>query len=295
MRILVKTIIIFFMLIPVVVISIMLSYPARKLECEYAPSDINPPPPIPQLMWKGTGLVTIWFDDAYVSQGSTEVVEAMDKNGFVGAISVATGSVCKVGIMSWAQLRRLQEKGWEITSHSVSHYCDISKYNAKTIPYELLQSKSELQARGLRATNFVIPCGYNEHVLPNVWHFAKQHYLSYRKAGEQINPLPLRDAYTLTSFSISYSTPDSDIRNWIHKAVKEKAWIILAFHQIDELKYNYHTDGDKFKKILGMIKTSGLHVVLPTQVLALNSPSQSIKIALQKSVSPINPKEKNSD
>lgn len=215
----------------------------------------------------GSGLVTFWFDDAWASQYTSGVIQLMDKEGWVGAISVPTGLISTRNYMTWDQLRKLQAKGWETTSHSVTHICDPKKYDDKTTAYELLESKRALESRKFRADYFVIPCGYNSRILPNVVAFARKNYLAYRRAGEQINPLPVVDPYDLTTFTVTDMTSEEDVKKWVSEAVRKKGWLILEFHQIDGRKLRYNVSVEMFKKILVIVKDSKLPVVLPTQAL----------------------------
>ncbi|MGB6976674.1 MAG: polysaccharide deacetylase family protein [Gammaproteobacteria bacterium] len=242
------------------------------------PGPINPelskvayplPPSIKKLSCNRpkTGLITLWFDDAWLSQYTSGAIQLMNKAGFVGAMSVPTGLVGDPEFMTWDQLRALQANGWETTSHSVTHICDPSAYNAETTAYELLHSKAQLESQGLRTDYFVMPCGYNQYVVPEVVAFAKQHYLLYRRAGEEINSLPVQDPYNVTSFAVTDVTTEDDVRKWVNAASQQKGWLILVFHQIDNRKLRYNIDINMFENILTIVKNSGLPVVLPNQVL----------------------------
>jgi hypothetical protein len=230
---------------------------------------VYPPPPVIRKLAcpPKTGLITLWFDDVWLSQYTSGAIHLMDEKGFVGALSVPTGLIGNPEFMSWDQIRTLQAKGWETTSHSVSHICDPAKYDAQTTAYELLHAQEQLKSQGLRADNFVMPCGYSQYVLPNVVAFARLRYLSYRRAGEEVNLLPLKNPYNLKSFSVTTTTTLNDIKKWVSITSQHKAWLILVFHQIDGLKLRYDVDINKFNNILLIVKKSGLAVVLPSEVL----------------------------
>ena len=263
------------MILPIVSVGVFIHNVVKEHLCLNEKFDATPPPPFQKIDWPTHGLITIFFDDAYKSQASNKLMKVMQENGFVGAIAVPTGFVCRASYLSWDALHTLQNKGWEITSHSVSHYCDPSKYNAQTTVTELLDSKNALLSRGLRADSFVIPCGFHQGVLPEVVKYAKQHYASYRVAKNKNNTLPLGDRYDLKSYAISSTTDEKAIQQWIDNAKKNNSWLILTFHQIDNDKLIYHTNFQKFSRIMEMIKQSDIPVVVPAQVLGLTAPNKS--------------------
>lgn len=267
LRVLIRGFLLTLVSIPLIAVFIFVRDLGKRYYCEKQPATVRPIPPLKKFSWSGSGLITITFDDAFISQGSPEVVKYLDDNGMPASLSVPTGLVCTRGYMSWNEILALQDKGWEITSHSVSHFCKKYKYTKQNIPIEVLQAKHDLNQRGLRADNFVIPCGFNQRILPDVYSLAKKNYRSYRRAGEKINPLPVLDPYDLTSYGVSYDTTNTQVQQWIDEAVSKKGWLIIVFHQIDDYKIDYHATFAQFKEIITLVKKSGLPVVLPDQVL----------------------------
>ncbi|WP_419420194.1 polysaccharide deacetylase family protein [Legionella sp. D16C41] len=242
---------------------------SKQIYCNI-PTQKQPIPTIPRIAWPQHGLLTLWFDDAYNSQGSPALIQLMQKYGFVAAISVPTSFICKPGRLTWQQLQYLQNIGWEITSHSVSHYCNPNNYtSAAIIDREVAQSKITLESRSLRADNFVIPGGFSNGVLPNVVNRVKQFYSSYRIDKEQSNPLPLPNAYEITSYSINNTTDEKDIAHWINYAKEKNRWIILTIDQIDNKLLKHHISLDKLERIMNLITQEKIPVVLPDQVIQI--------------------------
>lgn len=235
--------------------------------CDLTSKNALSPSPIKTFNWRGNGLVTFWFDDAFESQYTSGVAQLMAKQGWVGAMSVSTGLLCHSAYMTWDQLRELQNQGWEIVSHGVSHECDLTKYTPETTAYEFVESKKTLKSKKFRADHFAIPCGFNQRVLPIAVAMAKKQYASYRYAGDQINPLPVLDRYNLASFAVTDTTTQAEVKAWLNEAAEKKGWLILVFHQIDSRKLRYNVSVEMFKKILMLVKHSELPVVLPTQAL----------------------------
>ncbi|WP_182391968.1 hypothetical protein [Legionella sp. PC997] len=242
----------------------------KRYNCAHAPFDTTPPASIPSIPKPTRGLVTIWFDGAYSSQGSQDVLKLMDANNFVAAISVPTDSICGYSYLSWNQLKSLQNKGWETVSYSVSGHCSYFSYNLEK---ELLASKKVLLSRGLRAENFVAPCSYNKS--SKMMQFSKQFYSSSRFLDEQLNALPLTDKYNLKSYPVSNKTNPAVIKSLIDVASDSNSWLILVFNQIDNNEIPGHINPEKFAQILEIIKHAKIPVVLPAQVLNLKVRSHS--------------------
>jgi peptidoglycan/xylan/chitin deacetylase (PgdA/CDA1 family) len=252
--------------------------------CDDYKGPLTPPPAIPQFQWHNTGVITLWFDDAWLSQFTT-AEPIMEKFGFKGALAIALRFVCQPGFMSWAQIHTLQSKGWETTSHSVTHNCNLSYYNAQTIQKELLESKQAIMAHGLRADQFVMPCGYSSfdiaaytagHPYPPIVETAPKYYSSYRTTDDDaINPLPVVHPYDLKAFEPLSATTEEKIKQLIETAAAQKGWVIFVFHQIDNSNRAFSLTASQFNKILTIIKASGLPVVLPAQALAISGNSKT--------------------
>lgn len=241
-----------------------------------------PPPPIKPFNWQNTGLITLWFDDGWETQYSVAFA-MMQKESMVGADAIATGFVCRGDFVTWNNLRTMQNAGWEMTAHTINHSCDLSYYNAETIPYELSGSKQIIEKHGLRADQFVMPCGYSQEEIealvgdkaaPPIIAESKKYFSSYRTTKSQrLNVLPVLDPYNLNALQLRNTTPLKEVQIAIDAAVRQKAWLILVFHQIDDTNRVFSITRTEFQQILDMVKASGLPVVLPSQALSIKSSS----------------------
>lgn len=222
-----------------------------------------------KLEWKGNGLVTLWFDDAWYSQYSI-AFPILDKMGVLGTLAVPTSLVGGESYMTWPQIKRLSYKGWEIASHSVNHICDLEKLDTKTVESELGDSLSTLEEKGLSIENFVTPCGAENSEITRV---AKDKYISLRTATEGLNSLPVDDAYSLKIHAIRTTTTFDDVKAWINEAEKSDSWLILVFHQIGYDGEEYETAPELFRNMMNLIEKSDLSVVLPLQALEVAIPN----------------------
>lgn len=248
-------------------------------KCHHDKGPFPLPEKIPKFTWHDTGLVTLWFDDAWFSQFST-AAPIMEKMGIPGTVSVAVNFICNPVFMTWNELRILQSKGWETTSHSITHNCDLQYYNPETIAYELGYSKQLLESHGLRADHFVMPCGYSRFNIlfytkgspsyPHIVETAPKYYASYRTTdGDHINPLPVLNRYNLKAFEVRHDMTDEQIKTLMQTTVAKKGWLILVFHQIDKSDEKFAINEKRFREILTIVKSYNLPIVLPTQALSI--------------------------
>lgn len=224
---------------------------------------------IPVFKWQGTGLITFWFDDAWYSQYSTAFPILNEKN-FVAALAVPTGLIGGDSYMSWAHVKRLQYKRWEITSHTRNHVCE-SNIDLAKLEFELRAGKEDLQAHNLNSDHFVNPCGISS---VNMDQLIKKYYLSSRSSGDGINNLPIQNPYNLYAVVLRLTTSLDDIKQKILLTKEQKGWLILVFHQIDNSGTDYSLSVENFKKIVQFVEEANIPIVLPSQALEAVSDNQ---------------------
>lgn len=218
---------------------------------------------ISQYKWNGEGLVTFWFDDAWLSE-YTIAFPILEANNFPAALAVPTDAVGWDNYLTWAQIRRLSYNGWEITSHSRSHECDLDNYDAQRIEAEVHGSQQDLAEQGYDATVYVTPCGEEKLELIDV---VKKYYVALRTSDGGFNQLPLTNTYSLKIHEVDSTTRLPDVINWVNEAKAQKNWLILMFHRVDTSGEQFSTTPEIFKNIVGIVKDSGLDVVNPSQVI----------------------------
>ncbi len=222
-------------------------------------------PEIERIHWENKGLVTLWFDDAWLSQFTT-ALPLLEDHSMVGALAVPTGMVGFDDYMSWNQIGLLQSKGWEIASHTVSHSCEPDELTEEFLDKELKQSLADLNTHGIRALHFVTPCGTNSDLIPKI---AKNYYISLRTTVDGFNPLPVSNPYALKVQAVEWNTTPEQVAKWLEEARKKKYWLILMFHQIQNEELRFATTPARLAQMLDLIRGSDLKVVLPTQATQL--------------------------
>lgn len=170
-------------------------------------------------------LLTFVFDDG----NDTDYLIAMEvfkKHGAKASFAVVTGWIGKKDYLTASQLLELQNDGFEIMSHTVSHP-DLKGLNDKLIESELSASKAALEGIGIRAKNLVYPYNKNNSRARDI---AGKYYRSARGGRSMLNPAGL-DRYELRSYSFSHNI--IKMKALIDNAYSEKKWLIFYHHQID--------------------------------------------------------------
>jgi hypothetical protein len=220
--------------------------------------------------WEGNGLVTFWFDDAWYSQYSV-AFPILNELDMPGAIAVPTGLVQGDSYMGWPQIKRVQSKGWEITSHSINHTCLDKELDRNSLENEIKGSQDILKNQNLPVESYVTPCGVNNSEIISL---VKNTYLSLRTSTEGINSLPVTDPYDLKIHPLRNTTSITEIKKWIHEAENTDSWLILVFHQIGYDQEEYEITPEFFKDVVESIQNSQLSAVLPSQALQVVIPTE---------------------
>jgi peptidoglycan/xylan/chitin deacetylase (PgdA/CDA1 family) len=215
--------------------------------------------------------VSFTFDDGLASAMS-QAAPTLAKYGFTGTDYVITNCVgmatapntCHANTdatyMTWDQITQLKNTyGWEIGSHTASHpylaSSDASdgqpnKLTNSQVVQELTQSKSDLAAHGINATDFASPYGdYNQAVLSEV----SKLYASHRGfADTGYNAFPNND-YIIRDQQVQAGVTVAKVKSYVDQAIAKKQWLVLTFHDI---KTKASTNPDDYE-----YKTSDLDLI----------------------------------
>jgi hypothetical protein len=152
--------------------------------------------------------------------------------------------------MSWTQVKQLQNAGWEIGSHTVTHpYLASSdatdgQPNVLTpsqVVTELTKSKSDLAAQGINATAFSTP--YGDYTNATLAQIAKI-YTSHRGFADQnTNNWPFND-YLINNMQVQAGVTVAQVKAKIDTAIANKQWLVLTMHDI---KVNASSNPDDYE------------------------------------------------
>ena len=218
---------------------------------------------IPDVMLKGNGVLTLWFDDAWESQFE-EAFPYLVKNNISAALAVPTELVGYDAYMTWDQVRLLAKSGWEITSHSKTHPCNIHELDFNRLNNEIGGSKNDLFDQGIETEIYLPPCGIRSEKSDSL---VSYHYKYQRLSVDGYNKIPVSKPYQLKIKQVSQKTTHEDVTGWIETAQEQNSWLILMFHQVDSGGMEYSIDPKTFTLIINEVINSNIQVVLPTQIL----------------------------
>ncbi len=148
------------------------------------------------------------------------------EQGAVACSAVTTDLINTPFHMTPEQIRGLEEAGWEIMSHTVSHP-HLPFLSPAELDHELSRSKAVLEGLGVRVTNIVYPFNSNNSEVRSA---AARHYRSGRGGGSEFNAGNI-DRSLLTSFSLSHDLPR--MKSHIDRAHADRSWLIFYYHEID--------------------------------------------------------------
>jgi peptidoglycan/xylan/chitin deacetylase (PgdA/CDA1 family) len=218
-------------------------------------------------------MVTFAFDDANASD-YTLALPLLQSKGIVGVSNIVTNNVGKEGFLTWDQVIALQEAGWEIASHTVSHP-HLSQLDEADIIKELSDSKDILTSHGLRVKNLAYPFGdYNDlvrSIVPNYYRSARAVYLE-----GPINPAIL-DITALSAAEYNNLTSLDVYKGYVDQAVQDQRWLLVYAHAIDA------TDVDRLGQLIDYVLGNNIPIVTKDAALTLYGvPDISSAILLQK-------------
>lgn len=170
-------------------------------------------------------LLSFVFDDGNDTDYSI-AREVFKEHNATASFAVVTGWIEKKDYLSASQLLELQNDGFEIMSHTVSHPY-LKGLNDKQIESELSASKAALEGMGIRVKNLVYPYNKNNSRARDI---AGKYYRSARGGRSMLNPAA-PDRYELKSYSFSHNT--KKMKALIDRAFIERKWLIIYHHNID--------------------------------------------------------------
>ena len=200
--------------------------------------------------------VTLMFDDGGETT-STIAKPALDSYGFKGSASIILDKIGDTGFMKFLDIKGLEDNGWEILSHSVSH-TDLTTLNSIETNRELYRSQRWLKFFGFNINNFALPYGaYNGQILGQADKYYKStraYELGDNAQGAFPNDIKVR--------SIINTTTPEQVRGWVEEAQVNNRWVVLVFHDILDIGDDeYYVTPENFQSIIDSVADTGVNVV----------------------------------
>jgi len=175
------------------------------------------------------GVVSIRFDDNHVSVHDI-ARPYMDKYGFRGIVALPTSYVGLSGKMTLSQLKRLQERGWDIISHTVNHI-NLTTITIDEAREELFESQRWLIENGfIKGARFFAPPqnGRNDEVMAAI----REYYVGCQTMKGTYGSIPPADKHYLSLKEVDSSTSLATVEGWIDTAIEYNAWLTIVFHDL---------------------------------------------------------------
>jgi len=172
--------------------------------------------------------------------------------------------------MTWKEISIISKKGWEIGSHTMNHYI-LTALSPQRLDEELFLSKKVLKENGYDAISVSYPGGITDHKVVEV---ARKYYQIGRVAIDlgHWNPIVntgIVNRFALKSFTLSEKTfSEVGLKTLLNDLRKQGGWGIFLIHSVVDLvtRERDHISIDNFKKILEIVKESGIQVMTLTEV-----------------------------
>lgn len=170
-------------------------------------------------------MVSFVFDDG----NDTDYLVGRDlfaAHGTVASSAITTGFLNTADHLTSFQAVALQDAGWEIMGHTVSHP-NLKSLPPAEIEEEISRSKTDLQKIGLSVNNIVYPYNKNDETVRSV---VARYYRSGRGGTNAFN-YPDLDPFFIRSFSLKHDLPA--MKGLIDKAHTDKSWLVFYHHEIN--------------------------------------------------------------
>jgi peptidoglycan/xylan/chitin deacetylase (PgdA/CDA1 family) len=212
-------------------------------------------------------IVSLTFDDGLATTYH-EAAPILERHGLVGTIYVTTDFVGGSGRATWDELRDLQDRlGWEIGGHTLTHP-HLSTLRDDAVRRELVDSKEDLEDRGLRVDTFASPYGdYDYRVLAQILGSYSAHR-GFRER-ETYNRWPY-EPHRLRVQSVETITPVESVLEWIDDAVARGEWLVLVFHEVFAepcAKYRFCTTSADLERIVDHLAEREVRVATVRDVI----------------------------
>lgn len=209
------------------------------------------------------GIVTITWDDGFASQfkGAYPIHQ---KYSLPGTFYITSGFLDTDFYMTSDQVRILQQSGHEIGGHSMTHV-DLTSLSAAELEKEVVNSQTDLKTKYNAPVNHLAsPFGkHNDAVVAKV----KQHYDSHRTVEKDFNYKDTFDVYDIKIQEVATNTKPEEIQAWVDQAKKDRLWLVLMYHQVDNPKDALSVSVSDLDKHFEIISKSEMPVLTMDEAL----------------------------
>ena len=212
------------------------------------------------------GTVSLTFDDGWATQ-YTNARAKLSQYRYPATTYIIRDLVDTTGYMSLGQIQALHDlHGWDVSAHAdtvANHNLSsgFASLSATEIEAEMLEIQAWLMQAGFNGSNHLaLPKGEHN---STVYKYARRYFLSTRTTYSlSRETYPPADWNKLRVFNTDNTTTFVQVQTAITRAVANKEWLILVFHDITSGAASASTQMTStiFNQIVDEIATQGLAV-----------------------------------
>lgn len=210
------------------------------------------------------GKISFHFDDGHISHYE-KVFPIFKKYGYVGCLCIMAGNYDEELKEHWLEM---QEAGWEIISHSVTHIRMSEPLDEKTAEKEIIESKHILENDGFKVRQFVTPCSQMH---PSLTVYAKSVYDAAFTRYTRATELPVEklvierpvNAFDLHRTGLAAKTLD-ELKAYVDYVYDNDEWMVFYDH---DLGVNNNITEERLDALLCYIKQKNVAVMTSSEAL----------------------------
>jgi peptidoglycan/xylan/chitin deacetylase (PgdA/CDA1 family) len=212
------------------------------------------------------GIVSINFDDGFQSAYDT-AIPILNKAGFKSTQYIISNYLGKKGYINKNEVLEMAKQGHEIGSHTRGHL-HLDQISSEKMKDEIFGSKEDLQKIGIDAETFAYPYGSFNSDLEKL--VKQAGYIGARITQPLLNDKS-SDKFALRRQRVEAGTSFFEVKQAIDEAVREKKWVILVFHKIDNSDDSISVNPKMFQVIVDYLSENQIPVVTNEQAIAMLS------------------------
>ncbi len=163
--------------------------------------------------------------------------------------------------MTWKQVKKLDEAGWDIECHSYSH-ANLQDLEDKEIEMEMNSVDNAFKANDLDPPeHHAFPYGYFDE---RVQEIVGQHRITQRTTMDGINTYPY-NLEKLKSVCMCYNV--DTLNDYVDEVTKKGGLLIFYTHDVQEEPYEWGIEKDKFIEVLDYSISKDVEIVTMSEFM----------------------------
>jgi len=211
--------------------------------------------------YNGQARITFSYDDGFISNYLNSVPLHV-KYDIPATFNIIAGNVYSGNerYMDSKQVWVTHNLGFEIASHTLSHR-SLTELSDEEIHEEFIESKFILEDLVGKISTLTVPNSLYDERVRNI---ATEYFDGVRVFSRQLITEENYDPYWMTSYVTLNTTSFSNIKDWIDRAVADKAWLIIMLHGVtDTAEGEYEITPYLLDQVLQYVDQLGKEKLLP--------------------------------